>query len=160
MARTKVAKKSARAKADIAASGSASSSAQSSTPNYAPSELLDKAEAILARAGPDCLDLARKFATRASKLLSENGQYDAVQQARAGEVLGMCCLEEGDENGAREVCRTAYCDGKFILVPNLPCQHRSLQRYLKRRRQRCFTWLSWHYPLMKLSPTFSPPLIF
>lgn len=118
MGRTKVAKQKANStKADIAELPVAASTSAAS-PGHSASDLLDRAEANLASGQADGIDLARKFAERASEILAQNGEHDAIQQARAGEVLGMCALEDGDEDEAREVGHDRNDQVTSVAKPN------------------------------------------
>ena len=87
------------------ASAASSSSATATDPpaksngsgsTYSATELLDKAEAILDESGE--VELAAKFAERA-RALCATGE----ERARCSEVMGMCCLENGDEEQAKRV---------------------------------------------------------
>jgi hypothetical protein len=96
--------------ADPAAPASAASSSSSATAadppaksngsgsTYSATELLDKAEAILDESGE--VELAAKFAERARAQCATD-----EERARCSEVMGMCCLENGEEEQAKQVRR-------------------------------------------------------
>lgn len=92
------------APASAAASSSSSSATAADPPaesngsgsTYTATELLDKAEAILDESGE--VELAAKFAERARAQCATD-----EERARCSEVMGMCCLENGEEEQAKQV---------------------------------------------------------
>lgn len=97
MARTKSQSRTKPAnKQSIASEPSASTSAQNGTSSkHSATELLARAEGLLDQDNPE---LAIKFATKA-QALAANEQ----ETCKCSEIMGMCCLELGQESQAKQV---------------------------------------------------------